>query len=326
MSRASVCRLPFLRKLNDKRWIRRTFNQFQEYLKKHSRPDIIIAHSSLLAGVVADRIKKYYSIPYILVEHRGRFTADNILADIYLDNVSRDLYLSAFQSADKIVCVSESLMKGIQLKTGIPNDRFRIIPNMADHNFFKFPPQSRETIPFIFLSVGMLEYVKGFDILLRAFAEFTEKVDGEFFLRIGGKGSLGKSLKLLAIDLGISDRVSFLGKISRERVCDEMQKANVFISSSRFESFGIVLVESAFTGLPLIATRSGGPQSIINENNGILVEIENISSLEKAMENMYFNYPDFKQDLIREQAIEKYSGRTIVTQYHNLIREILNEA
>jgi teichuronic acid biosynthesis glycosyltransferase TuaC len=78
------------------------------------------------------------------------------------------------------------------------------------------------------------------------------------------------------------------------------------------------------TGLPLIATRSGGPQSIVNEENGILVSSENPTELEKAMERLYFDYLSFRQELIRKNAVNKYDSKIIINTYHNLIREVLN--
>jgi glycosyltransferase involved in cell wall biosynthesis len=307
-----------------KRWIKKSLRQFEKFCKRHEKPDIIIAHSALYAGAVAARIKAIYGIPFILVEHRGRFIINNGYASSLLNDWHKEFFIPAYTGADKIVCVSDSLREGILEITRLPPEKFTVIPNLVNAEFYDLPMQTRESQPFIFLSIGMLEKVKGFDILLRAFAEFTDAVEGEFFLRIGGKGSHEKELKLLAHDLGISDRVSFLGHISRERVRDEMQRSNVFVSSSRFESFGVALVEAAMTGLPLIATRSGGPQSIVNEENGILVEPENPSELEKVMEKMYFNYLNFMPELIRQNAVNKYNSKIIISKYHNLISDVLN--
>lgn len=324
VSRTSIIKLPYMEKLNVKRWIRKSLRQYKKYCKKHPIPDIIIAHSALWAGVVAERIKRIHAVPYILVEHRGRFTGDNKFADSMLKGWYRDLFLPVFTSANHIVCVSDSLKEGIQRNTNISADKFKVIPNMVDHEFFCLPVYQRVFPPFIFLSIGMLENVKGYDILLKAFAGFTEESEEEFILRIGGSGSQEKELRTLAHDLGIYDRVSFLGQISRERVRDEMQRANVFISASRCEAFGIVLVEAAMTGLPLITTLSGGAQSIVNDNNGMLEESEDPDGLKNTMKKMYLNYSHYNQELIRKQAVEKYAGNIIITDYQNLIRRIVN--
>jgi len=161
--------------------------------------------------------------------------------------------------------------------------------------------------------------------LLEAFAAFTSKVDGEFFLRIAGSGKMEKALKQQAVDLGIFDRVSFLGYVNRERMRDEMQRSSAFILSSRTDSFAIVLVEAMMTGMPVIATRSGGPADIVNSGNGILAETENVDSLEKAMEKMYFEYVKFSPVEIRQNAESKYSIQSVAHEFHQLIREVMDE-
>jgi glycosyltransferase involved in cell wall biosynthesis len=87
-----------------------------------------------------------------------------------------------------------------------------------------------------------------------------------------------------------------------------MQRSNVFVLPSRFESFGVVLIEALATGCPLIASRSGGPESIVNNNNGFLVPVEDEDALSEAMKRMYVKYQDFNQENIRNEAIEKYNA------------------
>ena len=323
--RTSMLNFPLLEKLNLNRWINNSIIHFKNYLKKYPKPDIIIAHSAIWAGVVAARIKSIYNIPFIIVEHRGRFISENSFASSFRKEFHKDVYIKAYNEASRIVCVSDALKEGLIQITGITPEMFPVIPNMADTDFFTLPEYDRELQPFIFLSIGMLEKVKGYDLLLNAFAQFTDVMEGEFFLRIGGRGSEMKNLKRLANDLGIYDRVSFQGQLSRERVRDEMHRSNVFISSSHFESFGVALIEAASTGLPLIATNSGGPQSIINEDNGFLCEAGNSDSLAKVMEKVYFEYNKFNPELIRQNTVNKYSRAIISGIYHDLINDVVNE-
>ncbi len=324
VSRTSMIKLPWTERLNMFRWINKSMRHFENFCRNHWKPDIIIVHSVLWAGLLAERIKREYSIPFILVEHRGRFIGNNIHASSFLKYWYSDIISRAFNSANHIVCVSESLKEGIQKLAKLSESNLSVIPNIIDSDFFYIPKYKKEKQPFIILSIGMLEKVKGFDTLLQAFASLTDNLEGEFFLRIGGKGSQEKSLRILASDLGISDRVSFLGRISRERVRDEMQRSNIFVLASRFESFGIVLIEAAMTGLPLIATKSGGPQTIIKAGNGILIEPEDIEALEKAMENLYFHYLNYNPEWIRQDAVSKFNRGAIIPHYHKLIRDILN--
>ncbi len=323
--RRSTLKWPKFEKWNLNRWIRKYIRHFEQYRVKHGLPDIMIVQSSIWAGAVAARLKKAFHIPYILVEHRGRFTEHLELSEEYFESWYIDYLKGAFNNANRLVCVSEALKNKISTISNIPVSEISTIPNLVDTEFFAPSGRTRELLPFIFLSAGILQHIKGFDILLGAFARFLEQNDGEFFLRIAGKGKDEKKLKKYAADLGIIDRVSFLGKVSRERIKDEMQRSNVVVLPSRFESFGVVLIEAIATGCPIIATRSGGPESIVNKSNGFLVSVENEEELADAMERMYLSYENFNPEVIRNEAVEKYSSEYVCEKYRTLIRETIDE-
>jgi len=325
VARRSTLKWPKLEEWNLNRWIRKYIRHFEHYRIRHGLPDIMIVQSSIWAGAVAARLKKTYHIPYILVEHRGRFTEHLDLSEEYFEKWYLTYLKSAFRNADCLVCVSEALKNKISSISEVPVSDILTIPNLVDTDFFIPSGRARELQPFVFLSAGFLSHLKGFDILLEAFARFLEQNEGEFFLRIAGKGKDEKKLRKYAQDLGIDDRVSFLGKVSRERIRDEMQRSNVFVLPSRFESFGVVLIEAISTACPIIATRSGGPESIVNDKNGFLVSIENEEELAEAMERIYLSYENFNPEIIRNEAVEKFSSEYISGKYRILIRETINE-
>lgn len=325
VSRRSTLKWPKFEEWNLNRWIKKYLRHFENYRVKHGLPDIMIVQSSLWAGAVAARIKKTYKIPYILVEHRGRFTEHLDLSEEYFEKWYVNYLKSAFIYADKLVCVSNALKNKISEISKIPVSEISTIPNLVDTDFFRPSGNSRELQPFVFFSAGFLDRIKGFDTLLGAFSRFLDLNEGEFFLRIAGKGKDEKNLRKYAADLGISDRVSFLGQVSRERIRDEMQRSNVFVLPSRFESFGVVLIEAMATACPLIATRSGGPESIVNDQNGYLVNIEDEEDMARCMERMYLSYENFNPEVIRNEAVDKYGTRIVIEKYQSLIRETLDE-
>jgi L-malate glycosyltransferase len=322
--RRSTLKFPGMEEWNLNRWIRRYIRYFEEYRQKYGLPDIMIVQSSLWAGAVAARLKMVYKIPYILVEHRGRFTEHLELSEEYFEKWYLNYLRSAFSDADRLICVSDALRHKISVISSVPESEIVTIPNLIDTEFFNPPGSRRELQPFVFLGAGFFDRVKGFDILLGAFAKFLENAEGEFFLRIAGTGKDEKKLKKYALYLGIDHRVRFLGKVSRERMRDEMQRSNVFVLPSRFESFGVVLIESLATGCPVIATRSGGPESIVNEKNGILVPVENEQELAAAMAVIFENYNKYDPEAIRTEAVKKYSHINVTERYRELIRDTLN--
>jgi glycosyltransferase involved in cell wall biosynthesis len=325
VSRRSTLKWPKFEHWYLKRWIRKYINHFEKYKAEHGLPDILIVQSSLWSGTVAAKLKATYKIPYILIEHRSRFTDHLDTPDEYFEGWYDSYLKIAFSNADRIVCVSEALKNKICNISGVPVSKMLTLPNLIDTDFFCPSERSRELQPFVFLSAGGLQRAKGLDILLGAFSRFLDENEGEFFLRIAGKGKDEKLLKKYAADLGVMDRVNFLGKVSRERIRDEMQRSNVFVLPSRFEAFGVVLIEALATACPIIATRSGGPASIVNEQNGFLVETEDEEGLAQAMSRMYLSYQNFNPEVIRNEAVEKYSSENISEKYRSLIRETLDE-
>jgi len=153
----------------------------------------------------------------------------------------------------------------------------------------------------------------------------SEQLDKPFQIRLAGKGSLREDLEKQAAALGVSDRVSFLGRLSREEILKEMQDANCFVLPTRYEAFGVVLIEAMATGLPLIATRSGGPDTIVNKENGLLIEPENAERLAAAMLEMMSNYSSYSAEEIRAQCLKRYGDSSVMKQYNQLFLHLLAE-
>ena len=323
--RTGSLRWPKMEKRNVKAWISKYLRLYDYYVEKHGAPDIIIAHSSIWAGFVAAKIKEKFGVPFILVEHRGRFAKDIEATQKMIREWFFPYIRQALMMANKIVTVSTALdNKLISISPGIRN-KIISIPNLIDTNTFILPEKKRDIEPFVIIAFGTLEYVKAFDILIEAFSEFIKNHEGEFFLRIGGRGKNLNKLKKLSHAFGIADRVSLHGYVPREEVVREMQMANLLILPSRFEAFGVVLIEAMSTGCPVISTHSGGPSYIVKECSGLLVEPDNVDELVGAMEKMYTNYGNYNPAEIREDVINNYSMEVIRDKYHTLIREILNE-
>ncbi|HEY3908734.1 MAG TPA: glycosyltransferase [Stellaceae bacterium] len=117
------------------------------------------------------------------------------------------------------------------------------------------------------LALGRLHPNKGFDLLLAAIAE-TRAVR----LAIAGDGPLRGSLERLAANLGIAERVSFLGW--REDVSELLAGADLLVCPSVLEPLGNVVIEAWSAGLPVVATRSDGPAGLIeDEVSGLLIPL-----------------------------------------------------
>jgi glycosyltransferase involved in cell wall biosynthesis len=212
------------------------------------------------------------------------------------------------------------------LRTLMPwiDEKVEIIPNMIREDMFLPPPEPRNSEPFVFFWAGRLEHVKGIDLLLSGVAELNQRTGRTFEVRLAGRGSLRHRLEEMAAELGITGQVRFLGRISREEIQQEMQRANCFILLSRYEAFGAVLIEAMATGLPVIATRSGGPEFMVNDQNGILVETENVPQITGAMFRIMEDYGKYDPLKIRSMALERFSEKKVMEMYHRLFMKIVS--
>jgi len=160
---------------------------------------------------------------------------------------------------------------------------------------------------------------------LQAVHLLKKKGHTAFQVRLAGRGSLRNELEDLSKQLDLQGEVEFLGRISRDRMQQEMQGANCFVLPTRYEAFGAVLIEAMASGLPVIATRSGGPDSIVTKETGLLIDPEDAGQLASAMLQMVSTYNSYSSGAIRRRTLEVYGQTAVMKQYDDLFRQILDQ-
>lgn len=147
----------------------------------------------------------------------------------------------------------------------------------------------------IVLAVGRLTHQKGFDMLLEAWAEFC-KINQDWSLNIVGNGEDENNLKILANSLNISSRVIFIP--ATKDIEFYYKQSSVFCLSSRYEGFGMVILEAQAFGLPVVSFDCDcGPSDLIDhEKNGYLVVENNVLALsDYLLKLVYSSEIEFKK-------------------------------
>ena len=171
------------------------------------------------------------------------------------------------KSAHKVTAISSALLKFAQ---NYRSDQVSLIPNGIDLQKINEACQWHKKIPGRILFVGRLERFKGVDMLLNAVA-FLQNENVE--LIIAGDGSERRNLENLAEELGVKNRVRFLGYISPLDVYKEYAQADIFCGLSRSEALGNVFLEAQAAGCAVVATNVGGIPDIVSDGQtGILVK------------------------------------------------------
>lgn len=288
---------------------------FKRYITNEGMPDIIHAHSFLPAGIIATLIKKKYNIPIILTEHASVY-AKNQIDQKEIDNIKVKLELF-----DDLIAVSQPFI--ILLNKLFDTRKFQYFPNLLPRMFEEIEIKDNKLKDKLtILNVASLNYNKGHDLLLKSLERVLKR--GNVELRIGGDGTEKENIKQLSIDLGIEDKVKFIGQLSREETLEEMRNCNMFVLSSRYETFGVVVIEAHACGRPVIATKCGGPESIITADNGILVENNSKKELEKAILFMVKNLDKYNSNEIRKECIKNYGHLTFTNNLLKRYRSIIN--
>jgi len=296
---------------------------YKHYCNEFGSPDIIHAHSRFLESVIiANKIYKRYNIPYIFTEHSSFHQREIVTKKEY------QIYCKLINDSKKWIVVGESLGKFIihkieELCFSI-NKPFTILPNILDENFVRnidLTQKINSAQNFIFLNIASLDLNKNHALLLESFAEISKR-HKNIKLKIAGVGPQIENLENKKIILGLNN-VEFLGELNRDEVVNEIKQANCFVLSSKIETFGVVLIEAMSLGRPVISTKCGGPNDIVNEQNGILVEPNNIQELADAMSNMINNYSKYNLNAISKNCIESYGPKAIGIKLIQIYQEAL---
>jgi glycosyltransferase involved in cell wall biosynthesis len=203
----------------------------------------------------------------------------------------RAVVLTQFiQSKLKIVCVSNFTAQHVSRY--FPSERITVIPNVVDTTIFK-PTDTPNLIrhrEILIVSRLQAGRPKGHDILLKILPKLSRDLKQPIRLIVAGEGNDKSRLESLAADLGVSESVSFLGRVSDDELINLFQHAGVFCmpaptgqdSEGRWfgEGFGIVYIQAAACGRPVIASSQGGaPETIICGETGFAVDPNNENDL-----------------------------------------------
>lgn len=192
----------------------------------------------------------------------------NLAAADYLCSTSRDMARETGKYTSKPVLITSF---GVDCEVFQP----RRAPNV----------EGRE---FVVGTVKSMEECYGIDGLIRAFKLLADRHrEVPCKLVIVGGGALEDEYRRLAQSLGLGSRVHFTGRVTHDLVPDYLRSLSVFVALSRWESFGVAVLEASACGIPVVATRVGGlPEVVVDGETGILVPPGDDSAAAGALETL----------------------------------------
>ncbi len=318
--------VPRLTTFNYWYFCREAYAKFSEYVSKFGKPDILHAHSVFWGGIVARYISKRTGIPYVITEHLTNYVSGSITNQVDISFAKK-----VFTDSKINIVVSSIFKDELIKKLNLPGERFRVIHNMVANSFFEnnVEKKIKENEPVVFFTNSFINERKNHKLLLEAFKIFSDSYPNSSLI-IGGDAidldekEIKKGLLAICKNLNLTDKVFFLGNITRQQVKNCIDRCHAFLLASKYETFGVVLIEALASGRPCISTNSKGPMDIITDQNGILVNSWQVDDYATAMKNLIKNYNTYNQASISEDCRNKFGEDHIIGQLITLYKEIVN--
>lgn len=275
---------------------------------------LVQANIMPFAALYAYRLAHQWRIPFGIREGYSVYLDDQFVDFPWF---KRQLTRLVAHRADFIVAISTALGKALQRHFPkvepviIPNPVLRDIPEVR-------PAPAAPTL----VSIADFRPYKGLSVLLLAFAEALQHIP-DLRLDLYGKGPEENQLRKQADELGIANKVRFLGTVPNATIYERLPDYSFLAISSAVETFSNVGIEALSCGVPVLATDCGGPADFITAANGLLVAPNDAKALTDGILQMVEDDSRYDRSAIQQAALERFSMATIGQQYVSLYEEVL---
>lgn len=273
---------------------------FKKYIRFFGKPDIIHAHVGIIAGETAIKLGKKYNIPVIVTEHHSALINNDYL-------LKREL--KVIEGSDKFICVSNFL------KSQLNQPNIIVIPNFIENPKKNMNSYKNEK----FTIVTVTNYTKNKNTLLavKAIQALSQNVE----LLIIGDGPERNQIINYCLNNNLKN-IQFIGKVSNYEVKRLISNADLLLSTSYIETFGVSILEAISFGIPVITTDSGGVRDIVNSINGLILESTEPSELSNAILKVINKDVIFSKLSILNDFNRRFSEKTVLMKYEEIFNEI----
>lgn len=283
-------------------------------------PDVLHVHCFGPNGTYALPLSRLIRRPLVLSAH-GETLADD--AGVFESSaVARSSLRAALAHAAVVTGCSQVALDDLVARFGLAPGAGEVVFNGVDLEEPAGPLPAGVRGRYI-AAVGRVQPLKGFDLLLEAFAR--ARLPEDVSLVIGGDGPELESLRRRARELGIENRVVLPGMLARPQVVSLRSGAEIAAVPSRFEAFGIAVLEGWRAAVPVIATVHGGPPEFVHDGvDGILLDPSDTDAFAAALERV-FDDPAAAQTMAAAGAarVQEFGWDKAVSMYESIFARLV---
>lgn len=305
------------------RYFRALLKGFAEIKNKVGEPELVHVHVVHPVSVLAVYLKNFHNIKYVVSEH-STFYKEWVLGKIKRQYLIKLISKIGLSQAELTIALSENHAEVFKKLNLIKH--FRTVPNVVNTDIFHLPLENRPANQQIFrlLHVSSLyepdKNVKG---ILRGIKLLSQQRQ-DFELHIIGSEKYHTDLKNETISLGLSENsIHFQGFVTEMGVAQAMQSADIFILFSHFEGLPCVILEALSTGLPVVASETGGMSEWIEAETGKLVPINDEHALAEALNYVMNNYQKYHAEKVRQRVVDNCSPERVGHQISEIYKQVL---
>lgn len=282
--------------------------------------DVIHAHTTYLDGTAGVQLARRFGLGCVVTEHTGPF------ADLMRRPWTRRRVVRTLAAVDRAFAVSEAL--ATEMRRWLPGAvgrRVGVLRNGVDPQLFT--PAARHTPdprrPRVG-AIGVFRPVKDPESLLSAFAGLRAAVPGAE-LHLVGDGELAARVRDRCAALGIADAVHQHGALDRTGLAEFLRETcDVLAISSRVETFGLAALEALACGKPVVSTRCGGPEEIVDHPMlGRLCPVGDVPALTAALQDVCARLLEFDAAALRRSAVERFALADVARDLHAVYDDLV---
>lgn len=320
-------------KINKNSWYEKSLEKFIEF-HNATRFDLVLGQSASAESIIEN--KKQLGVKVISIAHGSTVSEyktfyRNIktVKDFYWFIRNTQYFARQFFGrqrryvlhSDRVIAVSNYVKTALVNECFVDENKVKVIPNGVEPEDFNLLERSLENkVKLLFL--GKVEKSKGIFSLLK----IISGIEGEYVLHVVGDGPDLKESEEFSKKIGVSDKVIFHGRVSYKDFVKDTKPDIFLFPTQRIEGFPMVLVESMFLGLPIIAYSLGGVSDAIDDGEtGYLIKDGDSKSFKSKLEELLSDSELRRRFGLagREKALNEFTIGRMIDAYEKVFMEVL---